>query len=259
MSVNVGYRETPGEPKLRPLVLYHYHPTRSGSVPLSVLAGYHGHLQTDGYEAYDETGRQPGMIHVGCWAHVRRKFFDASKIGKKAGSAEVALAFIAELYRIEQTLREKLTAGTISREEFVATRSAQSTVQLERFAAWIAQRVEQVPPKTTLGEALSYAQGQWQRLLRYLDAWYLTPDNNAAERAIRPFVVGRKNWLFSDTPRGAHASAALYSLVETAKANGLEPYAYLRYLFSRLPAASTREDYLRLLPTAMTVDDLFNV
>ena len=110
----------------------------------------------------------------------------------------------------------------------------------------------QTPPKGLLGKAVSYALNQWPRLVGYLEDGRLAPDNNAAENAIRPFVVGRKNWLFSGTPEGAEASALLYSLIETAKANGLEPYAYLRYIFGRLPLASSLEEYEVLLPWNIT-------
>jgi len=195
---------------------------------------------------------------VGCWAHARRLFHDAAKITKKAGPAEVALAFVAELYRIETTLREPLEKGKISREEFRQKRAEQVRPILARFRPWIEERIDQVPPQTALGKALHYALDDWPRLERYLDAWFITPDNNAAQRAIKPFVLGRKAWLFADTARGAHASAAIYSLVETAKANGLEPYHYLRYLFAKLPAATKREGYERLLPAALEPKDLLD-
>jgi len=254
MWVNVGYLDT-GQ-SMKPLILFHYHPNRTKDIPLSVLRGFSGHLQTDGYEGYTDAGSQPGVIHTGCWAHARRGFHKASQITKKPGSAEEALSRIAKLYRIDGSLRAEMEAGHITREQFVQRRCEQTTPVLEKFAAWIDERIAQVPPKTTLGEALQYTKNQWSKLIRYLDAWYLTPDNNAAENCIRPFVVGRRNWLFNDQPLGAHASAALYSLVTTAKANNLEPYHYLRYLFTRLPEASTREDYLKLLPTSLTPANL---
>ncbi len=119
---------------------------------------------------------------------------------------------------------------------------------LDEFQLWLKQLSLQTPPKSLLGKAISYALHQWKRLVRYLDDGRLRPDNNLAENAIRPFVVGRKNWLFSGNPEGAKASAALYSLIETAKANSLEPYWYLRRLFERLPLAKTEEDFRALLP-----------
>lgn len=127
---------------------------------------------------------------------------------------------------------------------------------LSEFRSWLEDRRETVIPESLAGKAVLYALREWTKLVRYLDAWYLTPDNNAAEQAIRPFVVGRKEWLFSDTPRGAHASATLYSLIESAKINGLEPYRYLRFLFNRLPTARSSEEVKSLLPYQLSPDDL---
>ena len=259
MWVNVASLEDPRSQELKRLVLFHYHPSRSADVPLAVLKDYQGYLQTDGYDGYNEIGRQPRVVHVGCWAHARRFFHKASKITNKRGAADEALELIAELYRIEATLRELLANAALSRPQFVEKRSELARPILARFRLWLQEHVALVPPKTALGQALHYSLAQWPRLERYLDAWLLTPDNNAAENAIRPFVVGRKNFLFADTARGAHASAAIYSLVETAKANGLEPYHYLRYLFTKLPAASTTEDYERLLPTSLSATNLLEV
>jgi transposase len=119
---------------------------------------------------------------------------------------------------------------------------------LGNFKKWLSKKSLQTPPKGLLGKAVSYALNQWHRLEGYVEDGNLTIDNNLAENSIRPFVIGRKNWLFSGTPEGAEASALLYSLIETAKANKLEPYAYLRHIFDRLPLASSLEDYEALLP-----------
>jgi len=259
MWVNIASLEDANSDKLKRLVLFHYHPSRSADVPLAVLKDYQGYLQTDGYAGYEEIGTQPLIIHVGCWAHARRFFHKASKITKKAGAADEALRFIAELYRTEATLRELLAKEALSRAQFVERRAELAGSILARFRVWLQERIERVPPKTALGEALHYTLAQWPRLERYLDAWFLTPDNNVAENAIRPFVVGRKNFLFADTARGAHASAAIYSMVESAKANELEPYHYLRYLFTKLPAATTTEDYERLLPTSLSPKNLLEL
>ncbi len=260
MWVNVAHVEVGAlgrKPMLKPLVLYHYHPTRGQEVPLSVLEGFRGHLQTDGYAGYNSIGSLPGVVHVGCFAHVRRKFFDASKITKKAGSAEEALSLIAKLYRVESALRAELDGDALSDEQFVARRKEAVIPILAQFHAWLLERGEQVPPRTALGVAIGYALGEWPKLLRYLDAWYLTPDNNVAENVLRPYVLGRKGWLFADTPRGAHASAALYSLVESARANGLEPYHYLRYLFEHLPETTEEDGLMELLPISVTAEKLF--
>jgi transposase len=119
---------------------------------------------------------------------------------------------------------------------------------LDAFHLWLCKRASQTPPKGLLGKAISYALNQWERLLVYLDEPMVTLDNNMAENAIRPFVLGRKNWLFAGTPRGAEASALLYSLIETARANNCEPYSYLRHIFTHLPSAQSLADYEALLP-----------
>jgi transposase len=257
--VNLGHVEVEGQEELKSIILYHYHPSRAAAVVTSTLAGYEGYLQTDGYEAYEAGLRaEEGIIHLGCLAHVRRKFFEAAKLTKKPGSAQQALAFIAKVYRIETECREQLSGGKVSREQFVERRDEQARPILEQFMKWLDERSEQVPPTSKLGEAIGYARRQMPKIMRYLDAWFLTPDNNAVERAIRPFVIGRSNWLFSETPRGAHASAAIYSLVETAKANGLEPYHYSRYLFTHLPTVNSEEDLAKLLPMNLRPTDLLD-
>jgi len=232
-----------GDP-LYPVLIYEYHPTRSGDVAASFLRGYQGYVQTDGYSGYDFLDLAKGIVHVGCWAHARRKFKDVAKASKKAGSAEVALGYIQRLYHLESMARkEEWGPGRIY--EMRQTRSA---AILSEFRKWLLKRSLQTPPKGLLGKAISYSLNQWDRLMAYVKDGRLSMDNNLAENAIRPFVVGRKNWLFSGTPEGAEASAMLYSLIETAKANGLEPYSYLRYIFEKLPLARKLEDYEALLP-----------
>ena len=233
-----------GGPPGAPLILYRYHPSRSASIPLQYLSNYKGFLQTDGYEGYTEVGSLPEIIHVGCFAHVRRKFDEAAKASKNVGSAHEALGRIAKIYRIERELR----AQKLSDEAFVAERKSQVLPILQDFKQWLDAKALQVPPSVLLGKAINYALREWPKLLRYLDSPYLTPDTNAVENSIRPFVIGRRNWLFSGSPRGAHASATLYSLIETARANSVEPYRYLRYLFTKLPHAHSGADYLALTP-----------
>jgi len=170
----------------------------------------------------------------------------------KAGSADVALQYIQKIYRIEHEAKGRGLNG----EELSRERERTSKPVLEEFKAWLDKKVLQTPPKGLLGKAIAYTLGQWDRLVRYVDSPYLTPDNNLAENAIRPFVVGRKNWLFSGNAQGARASAAMYSLIETAKANGLEPYSYLRYLFERLPHAHAEDECRALLPQYLSPADL---
>jgi transposase len=233
-----------GGPPEKPVIVFRYHPTRSAKIPLQYLAEYEGFLHTDGYEGYEKAGSLPGVVHAGCWAHVRRRFDEAAKASKKTGSAEEALSRIARIYRIEQDLR----AQQLDPEIFVRNRKENVLPILTDFKRWLDKKALQVPPSTLLGKAVQYALGEWEKLNKYLDSPYLTPDTNLVENAIRPFVLGRKNWLFSGSPRGAHASATLYSLIETAKANGLEPYRYLRYIFTKLPIAMTQDDYRSLTP-----------
>lgn len=233
MWVTIGYE---GE---HPIILYHYHPTRSEHVPLSCLEEFKGYVQTDGYGGYDKSCGREGIIHVGCFAHAQRKFHEAGLVSTKAGAAQVGLSYIKTLYTLETDLR----GAGLSDEDFVHRRKERAGPGLAVFHDWLTKKADQVPPKTKLGEAVGYTLSQWPKLIRYLGAAFLTPDNNAAERAIRPFVVGRKNWLFSNTPHGAHAGATLYSLVETAKPNVIQPYRYLKHLFERLPYAVNREDH----------------
>jgi transposase len=233
-----------GGPPENPVILYRYHPTRSAKIPLQYLSEYEGFLHTDGYEGYEKAGALPGVTHAGCWAHVRRRFDEAAKASKKTGSAEEALSRIAKIYRIEQHLR----AQQLDSEMFVRNRKEKVLPILTDFMKWLDKKTLQVPPSTLLGKSVHYALGEWEKLVKYLDSPYLTPDTNLVENAIRPFVLGRKNWMFSGSPRGAHASATLFSLIETAKANGLEPYRYLRYIFTKLPFAKTQDDYRSLAP-----------
>ena len=243
-----------GDPK-KPVVEYSYHPSRSGKIPLEHLRGYRGFIQTDGYEGYDELGRQPGIKHAGCWAHVRRKFFEARVISKQSsGSADEALARIDKIFAVERMLRSK----DLPAEEFLKRRREAVEPVLQKLRSWLESRHPQVPPSTLLGKAIGYALDQWPKLLRYLDSPYLHPDNNACERAIRPFVIGRRNWLISGSPVGAAASAGWYSIIESAKANAVEPYLYLRYILSRLPDSTDPKDYRTLLPWKISKDSLLD-
>jgi transposase len=233
-----------GGPPEAPVILYHYAPSRGTEVAVEMLGDYEGHVQTDGYEVYDRAcDGAKNVVHVGCFAHARRMFHDAHKNSKRAGSSEEALATIARVYRVENQ-REVYKDP----QEFAAERRRQVEPILAEFRTWLERRATQVPPETLLGKAVGYTLGQWPKLIRYLDHPAIGPDTNAIERAIRPFVLGRKNWLFSGSPRGAAASATLFSIIETAKANGQEPYWYLRKLFEELPAARSDTDILLLSP-----------
>jgi len=178
-------------------------------------------------------------------AHARRKFSDAVKAqgkNKKRGKAHRGLNLIRKLYRVEKKARK------LKPEERQAYRDRHARPILDEMRTWLDHVLPQVPPTSTTGQALHYLHNEWDKLIRYLNDGRLEIDNNLAENAIRPFVIGRKNWLFSNSVRGVKSSANLYSLIETAKANGLEPYAYLRYLFAELPLAQTVGAVEALLP-----------
>lgn len=233
-----------GGPPGRRVVLFDYDASRSGAVPQSLLGDYAGHLMTDGYEGYSAVVASNGITALACWAHVRRKFVEAQRAQPKGktGSADVAIKMIGRLYAVERDTRD---AHIAQRQREREDRSAKILTEMR---AWLDKQLPRVPPKSSLGEALAYLDKCWPKLIRYLARGDLPIDNNPAENAIRPFVIGRKNWLFSDTPAGAHASARIYSLVETAKANGHEPHAYLCQVLRDLPAATSVDALDALLP-----------
>jgi transposase len=238
-----------GGPPDLPVILFDYDPSRSQAVPLRLLESYRGYLQVDGYDGYNAVGLRSDIVLVGCMAHARRKFDEAVKAQgvdrdnpEKTGKAMEGLRYLQALYRIERECK-----GSSSEERY-SVRQQKAKPLFETFRAWLDAALPTVAPQSMTGKALTYLHNQWPKLIRYLDDGRLSIDNNRVENAIRPFVIGRRNWLFSDTVRGAQSSANLYSLIETAKANGLEPYAYLRHLFTELPNAQTLEQIEALLP-----------
>jgi transposase len=242
-----------GGPPEQPVALYDYDPGRGAEVPKRLLAGFQGYLQTDGYDGYNAAVALNHLTHVGCMAHARRKFDEAVRAQgktKSAGKAQRGLALIRKLYRVEKQAR-KLEPETRHNH-----RQRHARPILDELRTWLDESLPQVPPASATGKALNYLHNEWDKLTRYLDDGRLEIDNNAAENAIRPFVLGRKNWLFSASVKGVQASANLYSLIETAKANGLEPYAYLRYLFTELPKAQTIEAIEVLLPGNLSKDQI---
>ena len=219
------------------IVLYDYRNSRSGQCPIDYLGDYNGYLQVDGYAGYEQTD----ATLAGCWSHARRKFVEAKKAqaAGKTGKADWALNHIQKLYAIESGLKKGR-----SPEEKRQQRAARAKPLLDQFKTWLDKSSLQVPPKSAVGKAIAYSLNQWTKLIRYVEDGHLNIDNNRAERAIKPFVIGRKNWMFSNTARGAHASAILYSIVETARANGLAPYDYLKLLLEELPKQPESLDHL---------------
>ena len=218
------------------IVLFDYQSGRAGQCAVNYLDGFTGYLQVDGYVGYEKTS----ATLVGCWAHARRKFIEAQTAQPKGktGKADMALSMIQKLYRIEINLKEK------SAKDKYQVRQEKAKPLLEKFYQWLSKA--NVVTKSALGKAISYCQNQWHKLTRYIDDGNLTIDNNRAERAIKPFVIGRKNWLFSNTASGAKASGMMYSIIETAKANGLTPFDYIAHCLEQL--SSKYADVEKLLP-----------
>ena len=234
-----------GGPPGKIVIWYEYHPTRAAYHAKEFLKDYKGYLQTDGYNGYDSAVKDiPEIIQAGCFAHARRKFFEAAKASKKPQSAEEGIKYIRRLYEVENSLRSE----SLNENIFLEKRKTAAIVILSEFREWLLKRQTELPPSSLLGEAVVYTLNQWDKLAAYLESPYLTPDNNAAENGIRPFVLGRKNWLFCQSPQGAKSSCGMYSLIETAKQNGLIPFKYLKALFEKAPLADSPDDWKKLLP-----------
>lgn len=235
-----------------PAILYDYQETRSGKNAKEFLTGFKGYLQVDGYAGYHKV---PDVTLVGCWAHARRKFDEALKAlpsAKRLTSGTAAaegLLFCNQLYKIERDLKE------LTPEERFEKRLELSKPVMDAFLTWLKIQESKVLPKSAIGQAITYSLNQWEKLEAFLKDGRLEIDNNRSERSIKPYVIGRKNWLFSNTPRGARSSAIIYSIVETAKENGLNPYYYLRYLFEELPNMDTTDEIAldKLLPWSETL------
>ncbi|MGL6217074.1 MAG: IS66 family transposase [Lacrimispora sphenoides] len=218
-----------------PIVLYDYQSSRSGDRPISYLKGFAGMVHTDGYSGYNKLGN---VTRCGCWAHLRRKFVEAIPAKKALDApkttAEKGRDYCNELFKIEEGLKHLCAA------ERYEKRLELAKPVLEAFWCWLTSF--QVLKETALGKAVTYAKNQKPSLENYLLDGRCELSNNRAENAIRPFAVGRKNWLFSDTAKGATASAAVYSIIETAKANGVNVYGYLEYLLLYMPDVDWRND-----------------
>jgi transposase len=232
-----------------PVRLFGYAPGRGGTHAADLYAGIRegAALMTDGYEVYNGIAKTNGLVHLGCWAHCRRYFIEAEAALPKSARgpdqpATQFIAAIAELYAVEARAREMTSA---ERRRLRAESSRPSLAKIEEL---LHRHLHSVAPTSLLGKALHYLHGQWAKLIRYVENGVWPIDNNPCENAIRPFVVGRRNWLFADTVGGANASANLYSLIETCKANGIDPYGYLVALFRALPSARTADDFEVLLP-----------
>lgn len=233
-----------------PVRLFSYRPSRSTATAAALHAGVKpgAVLMTDGYEPYNEVARANRLVHLGCWAHARRYLVEAEQSLPKERRADHPvtglLTRIGRLFAVEAQAQ----AAAMTPEARQRLRDAHSRPLLAEIEDLLLRQLHTVLPQSLFGKALHYLHGQWPKLIRYLDngAWPIS--NNACENAIRPFVVGRRNWLFCDTVGGANASANLYSLIETCKANGVDAYHYLTALFKALPHAKSADDFEALLP-----------
>jgi len=238
-----------GGPPEQRIILYDYDPSRSQEVPMRLLDDFKGYLQTDGYSGYDKVCANNQLIQLGCWAHARRKFDEALKAQKpktlqqkKASLAATGLQRIQLLYQIERKAKK------LEPQERYAMRQERSVPILNDLRTWLDTHLPVVPPQSALGKAMNYTDRQWPKLITYTLDGRLCIDNNLCENAIRPFVIGRKNFLFADSVAGAKASASLYGLIESAKANHINPYRYLKLVFTELPKAKSLEDIEALMP-----------
>jgi hypothetical protein len=237
---------TSGDAK-HPIVLYDYQTSRSGKHPAEFLRGFKGYLHSDGWDEYHR--RLPDEIQVvGCWAHCRRKFDEALPKKDQVGSEAIrGKRFCDRLFAFEGAYA-KLSPEDNFHARHLA-RMERSKPEMDAFFAWAAERsAKDALPKTLLGEAVRYALNQRPWLERVLLDGRLELSNNRAERSIKPFVIGRKNWLFNNTPKGADASAMIYSIVETAKENGLNPFDYLVHVFRMAPNLPASNSLDSLLP-----------
>ncbi|NTX17866.1 IS66 family transposase [Myxococcus sp. CA056] len=235
------------------LIAYVHSASRSGVTPLEVLGGTQGFLRVDGYTGYNRVTLPEGRVRVGCWAHVRRKFFDALTT---APESRTALDLILALYSVEHAAQD---SGTLGTPEHLHARSTTSARILERLAAWVDEQLPLHPPKSPLGMALRYTKGQWSALTRFLEDPSLPLDNNAAERALRAMALGRKNYLFVGNDEAGRNLAGLSSLVATCEVHGVNPETYLADVLMRLGShpASRMDELLprRWQPSSASAPD----
>jgi transposase len=250
-----------GGPPGRRIILYDYIASRTTAALKQLFVGpdgpYQGKFISDGLERYDDIATQLKLLHCGCLQHCRTMFFKARKVSQLPSSRTLANAamvdYIRPVYQVEErikALREEyaVRGAVLPLEAVRALRQEKSKPILEKFKAWVDELLPGTPPNSALGKALGYTSRQWPKLVRHLDHAEMPVDNNYVERQIKSYATGRKAWLFAYDAAGAQASANLYSLVMTCRANEIEPYAYLNHLFEHLPAASIVEQVEALLP-----------
>ena len=221
-------------------VVFDFAEGRGQTWPKAFLDGFEGTLQIDGYAGYNAVLAQDGIVEAGCWSHARRTFYDVFKATRSPVAAE-ALRRIRTLYEIEVDLRD------LEPEARAEQRQVRAEPHLAEFKAWLDDTLLKLPPGSSLAKAIGYTLGRWAALRVYLRDGRIAIDSNPVERALRGVAVGRRNYLFAGSAGGGRRAALIYSLIETCKLNGVEPYAYLKDVLTRLPTLKAR-DLDTLLP-----------
>ena len=229
--------------KANNFVLFSYDPSRSSKVADQLLADYQGAIMCDGYGGYESAVGKNNLVRLGCWAHARRYFIKVLDQSDNPHAKQM-IQYIGKLYGIEKHIREK----NLKTDEIKVLRQTMSVPILNDIRQLLDDTLHSTTPTGLMGKALGYLHKQWSRLTQYVESGHYPIDNNAAENAIRPFVIGRKNWLFSNSQKGAKASANLYSIIETAKAYGINPEKYLTHIYRQIPNAQSVEGFEKLLP-----------
>lgn len=233
-----------GGPPSKRAFVYQYHPTRAHQIPADFFADFKGYLHADCYQAYISLGMQEHVHHVACWAHARRYFVDVAKASKKQGLAHQVIALIGKLYHLEAELKEEKSPS----ETILAMRAQKAQPILVELKEILDQASVKVLPKTAIGSAVFYTLNHWRALNSYLCDGRLEIDNNLSERSIKPFVIGRKNWLFHGNDIGARAGSILFSLIETCKHHRVDAFSWLKYVLAHVQYAHTAEQLEALLP-----------
>jgi transposase len=233
-----------GGPPSRRAIVYKYHTTRGHFVPLEFFADFNGYLHADCYQAYVTLGQTEHIHHVACWAHARRYFVDVAKSAKKEGVAHQIVKLIGKLYHIERELKDKKASPAL----IFMRRVKEARPILIQIKKLMDDAASKTLPKSPLGTALFYSLTHWDALNMYLYDGRLEIDNNLSERTIKPFVIGRKNWLFHGNDVGAHAGSILFSLIETCKQNKVDVFSWLKYVLTNIHHAQTMEQLEKLLP-----------
>ena len=234
-----------GDPA-NPYIVYHYTPDRTRAGPSGWLAGYKGYLQADAYGGYDGIYHAGGVTEVACWAHARRKFFDAKSTDGKRSVA--MLAMVGELYEVERRAKDLDESARIE------LRRSESVPILDRIKAWLDDEGRIVLPRSPMAGAIGYALNQWDALCAYATQGFLAIDDNAAERALKRVAIGRKNWLFASNDRAGQTAATLYSLIASAERHGADPQQHLTSVLAKV-ATTPAGELERFLPDAWKADD----